>query len=289
MTSSPTDRRVRPLALAALLWLAPPLPAQLPAPRPHHPPAKPPILATNTGLIVIDAAHGGTDDGATLPTGVLEKNLTQTFSERLRTQLVAHGFNVVLSRNLAVTTPTDNTETPSVAAEDQRAEQANRLRPLACLLLHATSGGHGVHLFTSSLAPFTASHPAPSILPWNAAQATTVPQSLQLATDLATALNDIRIPLVLARASVPPIDSLTCPAIAVELAPLTNAAVTDAAYQARVADAIASGLSFWRGHLEAEIARVAEETAAESETIPEPTAKKPKKPSPATTQPGAVR
>jgi len=285
--------RAVPLALA-VLTLLPSAFGQAPqaqepeTPKPIHRAApKPAAPATNFSLIVLDPAHGGSDDGAHLSNSLLEKDLNAAFADRLKETLTAKGFTVVITRT--ATTPAasddDTPTTPSVPTEDHRAEQANHFHPVACLLLHATSAGHGVHLFTSSLTPLTIADESPAVLSWNEAQAATIPQSLRLATDLSTAFNSARIPLVLGRASVSPIDSLTCPAVTVEIAPLTNAPVGDNAYQTRIADAITNALVFWRGHLETEAARAAAAAAAASAKAPETPVKKPapiKKPLPAT-------
>ena len=100
--------------------------------------------------------------------------------------------------------------------------------------------------------------------PWEKAQATSISQSLRLASDLGSSLTTSGIPLVEARASVRPIDNLQCPAVAVEIAPLVadgkSTSVADAAYQQRVADAIARALMFWRNHADAPPARGASAT-----------------------------
>jgi N-acetylmuramoyl-L-alanine amidase len=52
---------------------------------------------------------------------------------------------------------------------------------------------------------------------------------------------------VLSSASVRPVDSLTCPALIVELAPEGDdpASIQDADYQQRVAESLAAALVFW--------------------------------------------
>ncbi len=276
---------VRTLALPGLLLLTLPLAAQPspPAPVPpnyrplRHAPAKPSAPPLNLSLIVLDPAHGGSDDGAHFASGAVEKDVTLAFAERLRPLLAARGFTVIVSRSQSSTAGAnpDEPAASSIPSEDQRAEQANRLHPLACLLLHAANGGHGVHLFTSSLSPLTSADQAPEILSWTAAQAATVPQSLRLAANLSTSLNSVRVPLVLGRASVPPVDSLTCPAVAIELAPLAISPVTDPDYQERVADAIVTALVFWRDRLQTEAARAAEIAAQAAAPSPKPAIKTP--------------
>jgi N-acetylmuramoyl-L-alanine amidase len=218
----------------------------------------------NLDTIVLDPAHGATDNGAKISDDVLEKDVNLAFANRLKSLLSARGFNVLQTR----------TADPADLQPDQRVEIANRSRAVACILIHASNGGHGVHIFTSSLnaAPQFSSDPSDPkpIIPWDTAQAAAIPNSLRLANDLSTALNNIRIPLVLSRASVSSIDSMTCPAIALELAPLAppdgkadgETPASDEAYQQRVAEAVVSALVFWRGH--------AESISAASQAVPSP-------------------
>ena len=119
----------------------------------------------------------------------------------------------------------------------------------ACLSLHATEAGSGVHLFVSSLTPA-----GDSALPaWKTAQAAWVTRSLTLAGVLNSALTHAGIDVTLGRIALPAIDSMTCPAVAVEIAPERT---TDAPgrlkvwtiqdYQAHVAEALAAALVEWR-------------------------------------------
>jgi N-acetylmuramoyl-L-alanine amidase len=95
--------------------------------------------------------------------------------------------------------------------------------------------------------------------PWETAQAEWVGLSLKLASELGSGLKTAGIPVVLGRAVVRPLDNMTCPAVAVEVAPLAveggdAAPVSDAGYQQRVAATLALALQSWRGHAEAEAA-----------------------------------
>jgi N-acetylmuramoyl-L-alanine amidase len=193
--------------------------------------------------IFLDPAHGGPDPGARLPNNLLEKDLTLAFAARLRTQLSTAGFAIISTRDTdpAVQFPTD-----------QRAEIANHAHPVACLILHATSSGSGVHIITSSLAPNDLDDPHPTI-PWNTAQSASIPQSLALANEIGLSLEHAKLPVILSRASLRPLDNLICPAVAIEIAPLapTDAdatPVSDTNYQQAIAKAIATALSSWRSH-----------------------------------------
>ena len=74
------------------------------------------------------------------PVAASKKTATLAFSVRLRSLLSARGIVVVTTRESDVTLD-----------PDQRAEIANHMHAQACLSLHASESGAGVHLFTSSL------------------------------------------------------------------------------------------------------------------------------------------
>jgi len=202
--------------------------AQAP-PAPVSPPAR--------FLVVLDAAHGGDDPGGRLSNGQPEKTFTLALSIRLRSLLGARGIQVVTTR-----------ESDATVAPNRRAEIANHANAQACLSLHASESGSGIHLFASSLAPAQpARFPA-----WKTAQAAWVTRSLALAGVLNSALLHAGMNVTLGRIALPAIDSMTCPAIAIEIAPErvpghpSAAELDDPAYQARVAEAVAAALLEWR-------------------------------------------
>ena len=186
-------------------------------------------------LIFLDPAHGGADTGASLPNNLLEKDITLALASRIKTLLTAAGFTVITSH-----------ETDTDISTDQRAEIANHARPAVCLVLHATSTGTGVHIITSALTPAD-STATPRILPWDTAQTYTLPQSLRVANQIGLALVDAKLPVILTRATIRPLDNLTCPAVAIELAPLTSSTpASNATYQQQAAQAIVTALTTWR-------------------------------------------
>jgi N-acetylmuramoyl-L-alanine amidase len=208
------------------------------APQPQSIALTPPrtLPAFYRNLILLDPAHGGPDTGAHLPDNAIEKAITLAFAQRLRPIIAAQGFTVISTR--------DSDPTADLPA-DQRAGIANHNRPLACILLHASATGSGIHVVSSALIPLDE---APRVLPWQTAQAATLPMSLRLANEIGLSLQNAHLPVILLRASVPPIDNLICPAVAIELAPSSDTAVTDASYQQHVAEAIASALASFRTH-----------------------------------------
>jgi N-acetylmuramoyl-L-alanine amidase len=192
-------------------------------------------------VVLLDAAHGGAETGARLrdqPDQLLEKDLVLALSVRLRSVLTAHGIAVVTTR-----------ETDTNPAPDSRAAVANRAHASACLLLHATASGTGVHLYTSALQQTA---PPAGLRPWATAQAAFLTQSLKLSSDLNAALGHASIPVTLGSVSLQPVDNMACPAVILEVAPLiprrgkAGAAVGDQAYQTRLVDAVGGALEQWR-------------------------------------------
>jgi N-acetylmuramoyl-L-alanine amidase len=195
-------------------------------------------------IIVLDPAHGGSDTGARISDTLAEKDLNLAFAARLRPLLAAAGFNVVATRD------SDPAPTAPPFTSDVRAGIANHPRALACLLMHSTPSGSGVHIFTSALSPNDAPDPSQP-LPWDSAQSAYLTLSLRLANQLGASLSMASIPPILSHASIRPLDNLTCPAVAIEFAPLSVAdagptPITDATYQQHIAQAIVSALIDWR-------------------------------------------
>jgi N-acetylmuramoyl-L-alanine amidase len=187
-------------------------------------------------LVLLDPAHGGTDMGAMLDPATAEKNYTLALAERLRGELNAAGIRAALTRTADVTL--DN---------ETRATTANRSYASACISLHATSTGNGVHLFTSSLPAMTEADPRRAFLPWQTAQAAYETSSLRLESDVDAALTQQHIPVLIARASIQPLDSIGCPAIEIEVAPPdANTPLSNSGYQKKVADALDAALIAWR-------------------------------------------
>ncbi len=207
-----------------------------PPPAPAPPPAQPSVVRTAPRFgVVIDAAHGGSDGGARLSDHLLEKDLVLMLSVRLRSILGAHGIYVVTTRESDSTIPALN-----------RAEAANHAGAAACITLHATTSGSGVHLFTSSLTQI----PLTRFLPWETAQGAYAEQSLRLSSEFDSALTHAEIPVTLGRTALEPLDSFTCPAVAVEVSPLNISgkvtALSDPAYQDRLVAALAAAVEQWQ-------------------------------------------
>jgi N-acetylmuramoyl-L-alanine amidase len=118
-------------------------PAQVPTPPPTQPtptppqqpapalnPATPPTPVHTGPVIVINAAHGGTDEGARADNGLLEKNVVLIFARMLRSEFERQGFRVVMTRN--------DDSNPSY---EDRAAVANAYRDAIFISLHVSSTG----------------------------------------------------------------------------------------------------------------------------------------------------
>jgi N-acetylmuramoyl-L-alanine amidase len=154
---------------------------------------------------------------------------------------MARGFAVVTTR-----------ESDMTVNADRRAEIANHANAQACLSLHASESGSGVHLFVSSLAPVEEAR----FQPWKTAQAAWVQRSLLLAGAMNSALGHAGMAVTLGRTALPAVESMACPAVAVEVAPERASKAQgdaqgadgwdDPSIQAHVAEALAAALVEWR-------------------------------------------
>ncbi len=191
-------------------------------------------------VVVLDAAHGGDDLGARLG-NQSEKDYTLALSVKLRSLLMARGMAVVTTR-----------ESGADVDADRRAEIANRANAAACLNLHAalvnSKSGPAVHLFISSL-PSAADA---RFVPWRTAQSAWIQRSNELAGVLNSALTHAGVTVTVGQAALPALDSMACPAVAVEIAPQRQtvaqdaASADDAGLEAQVAEALAAALVEWR-------------------------------------------
>jgi N-acetylmuramoyl-L-alanine amidase len=192
-------------------------------------------------VVVLDAAHGGDDPGGRLTGGLQEKAFTLALSVRLRSLLAARGIQVVTTR-----------ESDSTVDPNRRADIANHANAQACLSLHATESGSGVHLYASSLA----SAEPTRFAAFKTAQAAWVTRSLALAGVVNSSLLRAGLSVSLGRTALLAVDSMTCPAVAVEIAPKSPpdratgspplADLDDPDYQAQIAEALAAALLEWR-------------------------------------------
>ena len=191
-------------------------------------------------LVLLDPARGGSQPGAHIADGIDETEVTLNLAQRLASLLRARGFAVELTREADVD-----------VSNDARAALANTTHPVACILLHATPAGAGVHLFTT--AQRQSDTAAGSPIRWNQAQAAYAERSRTLRDDLKVAFPRSKINATGGQTWMRPLDNMQCPAVAVEVAPRKDGGDTagDTSYQAQIASAIANTLLLWRGKLQA--------------------------------------
>ena len=221
--------------------------------------AQAPPAPPSNFVVVIDAAHGGDDAGGSI-TGSAGN------SEAEKVYTLALSDPPALLAGSARHRGGHYARRSDVALDaSHRAEIANHAAAQACLSIHAsitgsgttgsgtgTANGPAIHLFISSLSPAQPAH----FVPWKTAQAAWIPRSVALAGVINSVLLQDGMTVTLGRTALNPIDSMTCPAVAIEVAPekapgdasshgSTNS-LDDATYQAHIAQALADALVEWR-------------------------------------------
>ncbi len=211
-----------------------------PAPRPHP-------------FVILDAAHGGSETGSMLSPSLAEKTVNLAFARRLQKELEARGVNVVLTR------VADN-----LLTWDQRAVSANTSHSSLYVAIHASSTGHGVRFYTSILpalppaaSPNVQSATQPTLsprtfMPWDQAQSPFLAQSNAAASALAAQCTSAGLTVRTSAAPLRPLNSVTIPAVAVEIAPTDGNAeeLASPEYQQKIAAALATGIAALRDKLE---------------------------------------
>jgi N-acetylmuramoyl-L-alanine amidase len=233
--------------------------AAAPQAMPSAPAATAPSAATQAGqahpstapargrpFVILDAAHGGADNGVELASGVEEKAVTLAFARRLQKELENRGVTVVLTRTADV-----------ALAFDQRASAANSSRAALLVSIHASAIGHGVRIYTALLPAQPSSQQTDpgkrALQPWELAQQPYLALSGHAATALAGSLDSQGIAHRSSAAPLRPLNNVTLAAIAIELAPLhaDPKELGSAEYQQKMAAALAAGIAELQGKLEA--------------------------------------
>ncbi len=188
---------------------------------------------------VVDASHGGDDHGETLSPTLLEKDVTVALAHSLRQELESRGISTLVLR--------DSDANLSV---DQRAVFANADHAAIYIALHAASLGHGVRVYTALL-PYGQDDHGP-FRSWTTAQRPSLPLSQTAAVAVASELQRRQIPVRELAAPLRPLNNVTGPAIAVEVAPqgADVAQLTAPDYQQLVMSAVATAIAATRDQLE---------------------------------------
>jgi N-acetylmuramoyl-L-alanine amidase len=216
---------------------APPATPTAPAPPPSD---VPPLLDITPGggvrTIVIDAGHGGQEDGARGPDGTLEKNVTLGVARRLKAALEARlGVRAILTR-----------ESDTTVGLDERAALANNNKADVFVSLHANASvrpsASGAEVFYLSLEEYgdqalrvakgeTEALPVLGggtrdieVILWEMAQARYIEQSAALAQEVEAALRE-RVPMsprAIQQAPFRVLVGANMPAVLVEMGFISN-------------------------------------------------------------------
>lgn len=180
---------------------------------------------------VVDASHGGDDHGETLSTTLMEKDITVALARSLRQELESRGITTLVLR-----------DSDANLAVDQRAVFANADHAAIYVALHAASFGHGVRVYTAML-PYGGDDRGP-FRSWNTAQHASLPLSQTIAGLVTSELQRRQIPVHDLAAPLRPLNNITGPAIAVEVAPQGSdvSQLTAPDYQQLVTSAVATAI-----------------------------------------------
>jgi len=228
-----------------------PPPAQQAAPAPQTTPAPPAAPQGPTGpVIVLDAAHGGTDTGARGPDGVVEKDLVLQIVRTMRAELEQRGYRVITTRS--------DDSNPSY---DDRASVANAYPGAVFVSVHISStgmpgtarayydrfatppapGGAGL----AAVSEQAANRPPGGLIDWNEAQRPLVETSHRLANLIQVQLTQLfrGSPVVSAGAAIRGLRSINEPAVAIEISSVSASSPDSLAAAATpLARAIASSI-----------------------------------------------
>jgi len=202
-----------------------------------NPPAAAPTVARRY-FAVVDASHGGDDHGETLSNTLFEKDVTVALARSLRQELESRGIPTLVLR--------DSDANLSV---DQRAIFTNADRAAIYIAVHAASNGHGVRVYTAML-PFGGDDRG-AFRAWSTAQHASLPQSQSTASAVAAEFQRRQVPVRILTAPLRPLNNVTGPAIAIEVAPQgsDSSQLTAPDYQQLVTSAVATAIAASRDQL----------------------------------------
>lgn len=192
----------------------------------------------SSSIVILDAAHGGTDLGARGASGIRESDLNLYFAAQVKIALEQNGFQVFQTRQ--------GNENPSF---DDRSAMANAQRGAVFVSIHVGSTGLPGTARVYVMSDLPSAPDTNGLIPWDRAQAPFLPLSRRLG-DMVQGFLSQRFkgsPLNAQAAAVRQLRTTAAPAIAVEIA---SVSVDDRNILDRmapgIADAIARGCSGFR-------------------------------------------
>jgi N-acetylmuramoyl-L-alanine amidase len=213
----------------------PPSKEVTPLPPPNLPKQPTPVApARPSFLVVVDAAHGGEDTGATLATNIVEKDLTLNIARRIAHELQNRGIAVTLLRN-----------SDTAIAPEQRAAMVNTSHASVYVTVHASSIGHGLRIFTSMMPAANVTLGKRSFVPWNSAQSQYLDRSKNVSGSIAYECARKQLAVRALEGAVIPLNNIAAAAVALEVAPAGADITTISSneYIDNLAVAIANGIA----------------------------------------------
>lgn len=200
--------------------------------------AAPPTPPARRYFAVVDASHGGDDHGETFSNTLLEKDVTVALARSLRQELESRGIPTLVLR-----------DSDANLSLDQRAIFANADHAAIYIAVHAASNGHGVRVYTAML-PFGGDDRG-TFRAWSTAQHASLPLSQSTANAVAAEFQRRQVPVRTLTAPLRPLNNVTGPAIAVEVAPQGSdpSQLTAPDYQQLVTSAVATAIAASRDQL----------------------------------------
>ena len=265
----PGDRGTVRIVVDVMAATTSPSPGAAPgAPATPPMPDSPPLLdITPSGgirTVVVDAGHGGAEEGARGPSGTLEKNVTLSVARRLKAALESRlGVRVILTR-----------EADTLVDLDQRAALANNNKADLFVSLHANASvrpsAAGAEVFylsleeygdqaqrvakgeTEALPVFGGGTRDIEVILWEMAQARYIEQSAMLAQAVEGALRE-RVPMsprAIQQAPFRVLVGANMPAVLVEMGFITNAEqekqLTSDAFQTSIVQGLVDSIVRYR-------------------------------------------